>query len=671
MDPERFKAEIAARLRAEGFDAVGVTTPVAIAEAGSGLKAFLDAGRHGEMAWMAANAERRADPSALWPETRSIIVAAMNYGPDADPLPALDRHDRATISVYAQNRDYHDILKGKLKQVAGWMHAAQGADVKVFVDTAPVLEKPLAAAAGTGWQGKHTNLVSREFGSWLFLGAIFTTADLPPDDAEGDHCGSCRKCLDICPTDAFPAPYQLDARRCISYLTIEHKGTIPVEFRGAIGNRIYGCDDCLAVCPWNKFAERAREARFHARNDLESPPLETLARLGDQEFRDMFSGSPIKRIGRDRFVRNVMIAAGNSADTRLARVVRERLDDASAQVRAMAVWAASKLCGREALEGLSAQHLPGEGEGGRSRRVAARRPANRRSARLMPHLFSFGLGFSARTLADRLLADGWQVTGTCRSDQKAEELKAAGIEPLLFDASAPIEGFAGRLTPETHVLVSIPPDQDGDRVLRLHGEDLLRKASIIPWIGYLSTTGVYGDREGGWVDEASALTPSTDRGRLRLRAERQWNRASAHRGLMVHVFRLAGIYGPGRNQLARVKAGQARRIDRPGQVFSRIHVADIAQVLLASINRPNRGRAYNVCDDLAAPPQDVLSYAAELLRVCEPPLVPFEEAGLSGMAASFYAESKRVRNDRIKKELGIELTYPTYKEGLKALLDTL
>ena len=288
----------------------------------------------------------------------------------------------------------------------------------------------------------------------------------------------------------------------------------------------------------------------------------------------------------------------------------------------------------------------------------------------MPQLFCFGLGFSARALADRLLAQGWRVTGTCRTEGKAEALEAAGIEPVLFDASAPIDHFADRLTSETHVLVSIPPGQDGDPVLRLHGEDLMRKASAIPWVGYLSTTGVYGDRQGDWVDETSALTPSTDRGRLRLRAERQWNRASAHRGLMVHIFRLAGIYGPGRNQLARVKAGDARRIDKPGQVFSRIHVDDIAQVLLASIGRPNRGRAYNVCDDLAAPPQDVLSHAAELLGVAEPPLVPFEEAGLTGMAASFYAESKRVRNDRIKQELGVELTYPTYREGLTALLET-
>ena len=362
MQPAALKTEIVSRLEGEGFDTVGVTSPAAIADAGNRLRDFLDAGRHGDMAWMATNADRRGDPGVLWPEARTVIVAAMNYGPEHDPMDALGRRSRGTISVYAQNRDYHDVMKGRLKQVAGWLHRSAGAEVKVFVDTAPVLEKPLAAAAGVGWQGKHTNLVSRPFGSWLFLGSIFTDLDLPVDAPEDDHCGNCRACLDICPTDAFPAPYQLDARRCISYLTIEHKGTIPHEFRAAMGNRIYGCDDCLAVCPWNKFAQRASEVKFHARADLMAPDLAELARLDDAGFRVKFSGSPIKRVGRNRFVRNVMVAIGNSNDTDLVPVARERLSDVSPQVRAMAVWAVKRLSDRDGFQKLSAAHLPGETE---------------------------------------------------------------------------------------------------------------------------------------------------------------------------------------------------------------------------------------------------------------------------------------------------------------------
>ena len=360
MRIDSLKSQTLERLHAAGFDAVGVTSPGAIETAGPAFRDFLKRGWHGDMDWMATTAARRADPNTLWPDARSIVIAAMNYGPERDPLDALDRRDRGTISVYAQNRDYHDVIKGKLKQVAGWMHQASGANVKVFVDTAPVLEKPLAAAAGIGWQGKHTNLVSREFGSWLFLGAIFTTADLPVDTLGSDSCGSCSKCLDICPTNAFPQPYRLDARRCISYLTIEHKGTIAAEFRTAMGNRIYGCDDCLAVCPWNKFAVRAQEAKFHARSDLDSPALAELAGLDDAAFRSRFSGSPVKRIGRNRFVRNVMIAIGNSADQSLIPVLHQRLHDAEPVVRAMAVWALRRLVDTQRLEELKAMHLPGE-----------------------------------------------------------------------------------------------------------------------------------------------------------------------------------------------------------------------------------------------------------------------------------------------------------------------
>jgi epoxyqueuosine reductase len=313
------------------------------------LAAWLAEGAHGDMAWMAETFARRADPRILWPDVRSAVMLAMNYGPDDDPLAATRRPEVGAISVYARHRDYHDVVKGRLKTLAGWLvaNAGQGAEVKVFVDTAPVMEKPLAAAAGIGWQGKHTNLVSREFGSWLFLGAIFTNLDLPRDSPEVDHCGSCRACLDACPTKAFPAPYRLDARRCVSYLTIEHKGPIPREFRAAIGNRIYGCDDCLAVCPWNKFAAGAREAKLAARADLVAPSLADLADLDEEGFRARFAGGPIKRIGFERFRRNVMIAIGNSGRRNLRAHAVAGLDSPSPLVRGAAVWALGRLCGRE------------------------------------------------------------------------------------------------------------------------------------------------------------------------------------------------------------------------------------------------------------------------------------------------------------------------------------
>ncbi len=309
-------------------------------------------------------AQRRAprqSPNAL-ARSRSIIVLGANYGPDHDPLEALSRPDTGTISVYAQGSDYHDILKRKLKRLASHIAETFAADVKVFIDTAPVLEKPLAQAAGVGWQGKHTNLVSREFGSWLFLGSVFTTLELEPDAPDSDHCGQCHACLDICPTQAFPAPYQLDARRCISYLTIEHKGHIPREFREAIGNRIYGCDDCLAVCPWNKFAQAARENGFQARAELRQPKLADLARLDDAGFRDIFRRSAIKRIGRDRFVRNVLIAIGNCGNADLSVVAEERLEDASPLVRAMAVWALSRLLDQVRFSQLVQTRLPQESD---------------------------------------------------------------------------------------------------------------------------------------------------------------------------------------------------------------------------------------------------------------------------------------------------------------------
>ena len=341
--PVDLKALIREEALKEGFSVVGFARAAAVPDAAEGLNAYLSAGHHGSMHWMEKNPERRAAADRLWEEAKIVVTLGLNYAPDEDPLAALTRKNRGTISVYAQGDDYHDVIKRKLKRVATWLTKHHGGEVKVFVDTAPVMEKPVAQMSGLGWQGKHTNLVSREFGSWLFLGSIFTTLELPPDDAGEDLCGSCQACLDICPTKAFPAPHQIDARRCISYLTIEHKGHIAEEFRGAIGNRIYGCDDCLAVCPWNKFAQSARENAFIPRETLRSPLLAELAKLDDMGFRSLFSKSPVKRIGRDRFVRNVLIAIGNSGDSALTAIARPLTDDPSPLVRAMAVWALAKL----------------------------------------------------------------------------------------------------------------------------------------------------------------------------------------------------------------------------------------------------------------------------------------------------------------------------------------
>lgn len=333
--------------KAVGFDAVAFTTPDTIPQAPQRLRQYIADGHHADMLWMEETEDRRANPSVLWPEVRSIMILAMNYGPDSNPLSILEHKDRAAISVYAQNRDYHDIIKGKLKHVASRFAARAGQDVKVFVDTAPVMEKPLAQAAGLGWQGKHTNLVSRELGSWLFLGSIFTTAEIPPDQPDRDHCGTCRACLDACPTKAFPSPYRIDARRCISYLTIENKGPIPHEFRKSMGNRIYGCDDCLSVCPWNKFAQATSEMKLKARDDLKAPRLADFLVLDDPAFRTLFSGSPVKRIGRDRFLRNVLIAAGNSQDPSLLPQIENLLEDPAPVVRGAAVWAFKQLATME------------------------------------------------------------------------------------------------------------------------------------------------------------------------------------------------------------------------------------------------------------------------------------------------------------------------------------
>ncbi|MBS1301806.1 tRNA epoxyqueuosine(34) reductase QueG [Loktanella sp. SALINAS62] len=344
----RRNPDLTARLRDYALDAgfakMGVCRPDAVPDLPARLDAFVGQGRHGQMSWMADRMAWRGDPSALWPQARSVVMLAENYAPDTDPLAILERRDRAAISVYAQGRDYHDVVKKRLKQVGRWLIAQEPeAEIKVFVDTAPVMEKPLAQAAGLGWQGKHTNLLARDLGNWVFLGAIFTTLDLDVDAPEQEHCGSCRKCLDICPTDAFPAPFQLDARRCISYLTIEHRGPVDPELRALMGNRIYGCDDCLAICPWNKFALDARDARLAARDDLQAPALVELAALDDAGFRARFSGSPIKRIGRDRFVRNVCYAIGNSGNPALAAALKPLMNDADPAVADAARWGLARL----------------------------------------------------------------------------------------------------------------------------------------------------------------------------------------------------------------------------------------------------------------------------------------------------------------------------------------
>jgi len=335
--------KLKAQARAAGFDVVRIGPADVTPETTAHFQYFIDEKRYGDMMWMQEHAKRRSHPTNMWGDAKSAILLGMNYGPDTDPMISLEENERGVISCYARGKDYHTIIKKALKNVAGWFHRESGAEVKVFVDTAPLLEKPLAQKAGLGWQGKHTNLVSRDFGSWLFLGVILTTADLADDEPGDDHCGSCQNCLDICPTNAFPKPYELDARRCISYLTIEHQGHIEEEFRRPMGNRIFGCDDCLAVCPWNKYAAAAREQRFKARPETDNPPLAELLQLDEMAFKDRFKGTPVKRAGFDRFIRNVLIAAGNSGDKNLIPLIEQFLNAPSELIRAMAVWALAQL----------------------------------------------------------------------------------------------------------------------------------------------------------------------------------------------------------------------------------------------------------------------------------------------------------------------------------------
>ena len=357
-----FKEEIIARAKSEGFDAVGFASTDGSPRTAEGLRQFLARNHHGTMAWLQETEQRRSSPRAMWHQAQTAIMLGVNYGPDMDPLERLKERNKAVISVYAMGHDYHDIIKKRLKRIARWISETHNCAVKVFVDTAPLMEKPLAAKAGIGWQGKHTNLVSRDFGSWLFLGAILTDTTIEPDAPEEDHCGNCRACLDICPTDAFPAPYQLDARRCISYLTIEHHGHIDPELRAGMGNRVFGCDDCLAVCPWNKFAQKGHEAKLKARDELRAPDLAALSRLNNSEFRKFFPASPVKRAGRNRFVRNVLIAIGNSGDEELANCAIDLLRDESELVRAMAVWACAQLMRGSEFAGLRARLEPEEAD---------------------------------------------------------------------------------------------------------------------------------------------------------------------------------------------------------------------------------------------------------------------------------------------------------------------
>jgi epoxyqueuosine reductase len=354
------KALIRDRALGLGFDAIGFCRADLGQESRERLADFLAAGLHGDMGWLADKADRRGHPKALWPEARSVIALGLSYAPDDDPLEPLGHPDRGAISIYARSRDYHDVAKGMLKHLAQFVASRFGPEVKVFVDTAPVMEKPLGQQAGLGWQGKHTNLVSRRHGSWLFLGEIYTTLDLPPDPPHFDRCGTCARCLAACPTDAFPAPYRLDATRCISYLTIEHRGPIPHALRPLMGNRIFGCDDCLAVCPWNRFARATPHAKLRARDDLAAPRLGELARLDDAEFRTMFAGSPVKRIGRNRFVRNVLVAIGNSADATLLPAATRLLADPDPVVAEAAAWACDRLDKRGAGRGTAA-FKPGNG----------------------------------------------------------------------------------------------------------------------------------------------------------------------------------------------------------------------------------------------------------------------------------------------------------------------
>ena len=640
--------------------------PDAIGDARAHFERFLAEGGHGDMDWLANTPERRVDPRTLWPEVRSIVMLGLNYGPEHDPLAILEERERGAISVYAQGDDYHDVIKPRLKAVARWLVANAGGDVKVFVDTAAVMEKPLAAAAGLGWQGKHTNLVSREFGSWLFLGAIFTTLDLPPDAPEIDHCGTCQACLDICPTNAFPAPYRLDARRCISYLTIEHKGPIPRELRPLMGNRIYGCDDCLAVCPWNKFAQAGREAKLAAREALRAPKLAELARLDDAAFRALFAKSPVKRTGRDRFVRNVLIAIGNSGDAAFAADAERLLDDASPLVRGAAVWALGRL-DPASSRALARGVAPRETDARCARRVERRLR--------MPTLFCFGLGYCAEHYVAEFGARFDRIAGTVRTREKARRDR----------------GVALRRARSRSIRVRRQRSYAGGR----RGVDGRRRAARLGAAGPRERSGARAVLRRDRGRAAPAIDRlSLDRRRLwrsRRRLGRRDDAARAGLGAQPRAARRRAGLGVARRARGQIRSRScgSREFMAPARTrwcrsraAARSASTSPDRCSTASMSPTSRRRSTR--RSRAAPTVCSMSpTTSQRRRACRshsqpnclalppPPEIPFAEAAktMSPMALSFYGESKRVRNDKLKRELGVRLRYPTYREGLRALFE--
>ena len=608
------------------------------------------------MDWLAATTARRTDPSVLWPEARSVIMLGLNYGPDGDPLAILQQRDRGAISVYAQGDDYHELIKAKLKAIARWLIANAGGDVKVFVDTAAVMEKPLAASAGLGWQGKHTNLVSREHGSWLFLGAIFTTLELPPDAAEIDHCGSCRACLDVCPTNAFPAPYRLDARRCISYLTIEHKGPIPRELRPLMGNRIYGCDDCLAVCPWNKFAQAGREAKLAAREALRAPKLAELARLDDAAFRALFAKSPVKRTGRDRFIRNVLIAIGNTGDRALAAEAERLLDDASPLVRGAAVWALGRL---------DPQQLGDDGGEARSARRTS--PCARMDGGVNAHPVLLRSGIFGFALPPEFGARFDRIAGTVTTREKAATIAGAGIggrtvEAFVFAGNEASPEIEAALMDAAALLVSAPPDDEAIPCCAIspapsRARRSFRQSSPSPPSASMATTPARGSTRRRWLHPSRIAAA---RGSPPSKSGTRLDSAPASRS------RSCGS----RESTAPVRTRSSR--SRAATPSASISQARCSTAFMSRISRrrsmpPSRSgrrhlQRHRRRADAAGRARHVRGGIARRRAAARHPVRRGRK--MSPMALSFYAESKRVRNDKLKRAARRHLRYPTICRGI-------